>query len=188
MLRDAGLPVVAGRLAGERGRRRRRRRELGGPVALKLCAPGLRHKSERGGVLLGLHGARRGPRRLRAAAGARPRAPAVLVEAMAPAGAELLLAARADGLVPALLVGLRAGSGPRRSTTSRVVPLPATPARVERALLSLRAAPLLLGARGRDAVDLAAVARVACTLGALLLAAACPCSSATPSSPSRTAP
>jgi hypothetical protein len=50
-----------------------------------------------------------------------------------------------------------------------LVPLPATPQRVERALLSLRGAPLLTGARGRKAVDVAAAARLAAGAGDLLL-------------------
>jgi hypothetical protein len=52
-----------------------------------------------------------------------------------------------------------------------VVPLPADPDRVEAAIRSLRAAPLLTGGRGRPALDLPAAARVAAALGALLLAA-----------------
>ena len=45
-----------------------------------------------------------------------------------------------------------AGSGRSCSTTSAIVPLPAGAARVERALRSLRGAPLLDGGRGRRAV------------------------------------
>ena len=167
MLRAVGLPVVAGRIARDADDAVVAATELGGPVALKLCAPGLRHKSERGGVLLGLDG----PGAVRAAfARLRERDPrsAVLVEAMAPGGAELLIAARADGLVPVLVLAA-GGIWAEALDDVALVPLPATPARVERALLGLRAAPLLLGARGRDAVDLAAVARLACVLGALLL-------------------
>jgi acetate---CoA ligase (ADP-forming) len=50
-----------------------------------------------------------------------------------------------------------------------VVPLPADAARVERALLSLRAAPLLTGARNSPPVDVAGAAALASRAGALLL-------------------
>jgi hypothetical protein len=50
-----------------------------------------------------------------------------------------------------------------------VIPLPADAGRVEMALRSLRGAPLLLGGRGRTAVDVAAVARLAQRLGEILL-------------------
>ena len=50
-----------------------------------------------------------------------------------------------------------------------VVPLPADAARVERALRSLRAAPLLEGTRTGAPVDVAAAAALAARAGALLL-------------------
>jgi hypothetical protein len=52
-----------------------------------------------------------------------------------------------------------------------VVALPASPERVERALRSLRGAPLLTGGRGRRPLDVAAAARLAAGVGDLLLAA-----------------
>jgi hypothetical protein len=50
-----------------------------------------------------------------------------------------------------------------------IVPLPATPERVERALRSLRGAPLLTGGRGRAPLDIAAVAALASSVGELLV-------------------
>jgi hypothetical protein len=50
-----------------------------------------------------------------------------------------------------------------------IVPLPATPGRAEAALRSLRGAPLLTGARGRAALDVAAAARLAAAVGDLLV-------------------
>ena len=64
----------------------------------------------------------------------------VLVEQMAPPGAELLVAARADAVVPCLVVGA-GGIWTEALDDAAVVPLPATPERVEAALRSLRAAP-----------------------------------------------
>ena len=50
-----------------------------------------------------------------------------------------------------------------------VIPLPASPERVERELRGLRGAALLTGHRGRPALDVAAAARLASQAGALLL-------------------
>ena len=49
------------------------------------------------------------------------------------------------------------------------MPLPATAERVERAIRSLRAAPLFTGGRGRPALDVGAAARLAAATGDLLL-------------------
>ena len=87
------------------------------------------------------------------ASGGRRRRAAVLVEAMAAPGVELVIAARRDAVVPALVVGL-GGVWTELLGDAAVVPLPASPARVEAALRSLRGAGLLTGARGALAVDL----------------------------------
>ncbi len=87
---------------------------------------------------------------------------------MAAPGVELLFAARADGVVPVLVVGL-GGIWTEALADVAVLPLPARPARVEAALRGLRGAPLLTGGRGLPAVDLAAAAELAAGAGALLL-------------------
>ena len=87
---------------------------------------------------------------------------------MAGDGVELIFAVRRDGVVPALLVGI-GGIWAEALDDVAIVPLPASPARVERALRGLRAAPLLTGARGGPAVDLAAAARFGSRLGELAL-------------------
>jgi acetyl-CoA synthetase len=167
LLRSAGLPVVDGRLAADGDDAVAAWGELGGgPVALKLSAPGLQHKSERGALLLDLDTAgevRAGVARLRSDDAA------VLVERMAPPGVELVVAAR-RGLVAVLVLGL-GGIWTEALDDVALVPLPASPQRVERALLSLRGAALLTGGRGRPAVDLAAAARLAAGAGDLLLEA-----------------
>jgi hypothetical protein len=93
---------------------------------------------------------------------------ALLAERMAPAGAELIVAARADTVVPVLAVGL-GGLWTEVLDDVAIVPLPASPARIERALRGLRGAGLLLGGRGRPPADVAAAARVASAAGELLL-------------------
>ena len=87
---------------------------------------------------------------------------------MAPPGIELLVSARRDAVVPVLTVGL-GGVWTEAFGDVAVIPLPADAARVERALRSLRAAPLLAGTRTGAPVDVAAAAALAARAGALLL-------------------
>jgi len=87
---------------------------------------------------------------------------------MAPPGVELLVAARRDAVVPALVVGL-GGTWTELLDDAAIMPLPASAARVEQALRSLRAAGVLTGARGGTAVDLPALVALAAAAGELLL-------------------
>ena len=83
-------------------------------------------------------------------------------------GVELFFAAHRDGVVPALAVGL-GGVWAEALDDVAVIPLPVAPARVEQALRSLRAAPLLLGARGTTPPNLTAAAQFGAAIGDLLL-------------------
>ena len=93
----------------------------------------------------------------------------VLVEAMAPRRASSCWSARAaTPSCPSSPSGL-GGVWTEAFGDVAVVPLPADAARVERALRSLRAAPLLAGTRTGAPVDVAAAAALAARAGALLL-------------------
>jgi hypothetical protein len=81
---------------------------------------------------------------------------------------ELIVAAHTDGIVPALVVGL-GGIWTELLRDVAVIPLPADAPRIERAIATLRGAPLLLGGRGRPAADVSAAAGLAAQVGALLL-------------------
>jgi acetate---CoA ligase (ADP-forming) len=176
LLADAGIRVPAGQIAQDEDDAAEIFVRLGRPVALKLVAEGLRHKSESGAVALGLADERnvRWAYRDLVRNGIPAHTPAnhhggeVLVEAMAPAGVELLVSARRDAVVPVLTVGL-GGIWTEVFNDAAVIPLPADAARVETALRSLRAAPLLTGGRGTAAVDVGAAAALAASVGALLL-------------------
>jgi acetyl-CoA synthetase len=179
MLAGAGIRVPPGRVARDEDDAAEIFARLGRPVALKLVAAGMRHKTEAGAVALGLEDERNvrwayrdlvrtrnpthPPPNHHAHADAR-----VLVEAMAPAGIELLVSARRDAVVPVLTVGL-GGIWTEAFGDAAVIPLPADAARVERALRSLRAAPLLAGTRTGAPVDVGAAAALAARAGALLL-------------------
>jgi hypothetical protein len=83
-------------------------------------------------------------------------------------GVEVLVAARADAVVPALVVGL-GGIWTEVLDDVAIVPLPADGRRVEAAIRSLRGSPLLTGGRGRASLDVRAVAAAAARVGELLL-------------------
>jgi succinyl-CoA synthetase beta subunit len=167
-------------------------REVGYPVALKLSARGLLHKSETGALALNLrtdHEVRAAAVRLLQITGrpdqlpdgppriedhatppdtTAPEPAVLLVEQMAEPGLELLIAARRDGLVPALTIGL-GGIWAETLDDVVVIPLPVEPDQVLTAVHTLRAAPLLTGGRGRPPVDLTALATIAARIGDLLL-------------------
>ena len=155
LVRQAGVPVVDGRLVSGEDDAAAALSELGGHVAVKLSAPSLQHKADVGALVLDV----RTEEAVRAAhrdlAGLAVEGAVVLVEQMAPPGAELLVAARADAVVPCLVVGA-GGVWTEALDDAAVVPLPATPERVEAALRTLRAAALFTGGRGRPALDVAA--------------------------------
>jgi acyl-CoA synthetase (NDP forming) len=168
LLRDAGVAVVPGRIARDADDAAALLAELGAPVAAKLSDDELRHKTELGALALDLATeaeVRDAHARLRALG-----AGDVLIERHLPPGVELLIAARRDGVVPSLAVGL-GGIWTEVHDDAVVIPLPASRERVERALRRIRGAELLIGGRGRPQLDLVAAAELAAATGRLLLEA-----------------
>lgn len=111
LLEAAGLPVVAGALVHAADEAVKQAADLGDQVVLKLVAGGAEHKSDIGGVLVGVRGeeaVREGTESLLALAGRHGlQAEGVLVEEQAPSGLELLVAVRRDAVVgPVVVVGL----------------------------------------------------------------------------------
>ena len=127
LLRAGGVAVVAGRLVAGEDDAVAALHELGGPIALKLSAPAVQHKSELGGVALGLAAepdVRLAYRRLAPLADAY--GGAVLAERMAAPGVELLIAARTGAVVPALVIGL-GGIWTELLDDVAIIPSPRTP-------------------------------------------------------------
>jgi len=172
LLRAAGVAVPDGRVVSDEDDAVAAWRELDGPVALKLSAARVQHKTELGGVALGLGSepdVRRAHRTICGLADAHDGV--VLVERMAPPGVELIVAAHTEGIVPALIIGL-GGIWTELLRDVAVIPLPADAPRIERAMATLRGAPLLLGGRGGaggSVTDVPAAARLAAQVGELLL-------------------
>lgn len=142
--------------------KRWRPRALGGPVALKLDGAAFVHKSDVGGVALRLEGdeaVRAAAGRLAAsAAKAAPGAPyGLLLQPMAQPGTELVLGMSSDPVFgPLLMVGL-GGVFVELLEDVRFGLVPLTPALASRMLRRLKSFPILQGARGGPAADLAGV-------------------------------
>ncbi len=171
LLRSAGLHVVDAVAVPDAPAAVAAARRIGGEVALKLDAAGLAHKSDLGGVALGL----RGDDAVRDAAatlleiGRRNGlvVRGLLVQPMAPPGIELILGLRRDPQFgPVVLVGL-GGTLTEVLDDVAIRLAPLDPAAAESMLDDLRGARLLGGVRGRPAVDRAAVASMLVALGRL---------------------
>jgi acetate---CoA ligase (ADP-forming) len=155
LLRDYGIEVARTRAALSEEEVLAAAAEFGYPVVLKTDEPGIAHKSDVGGVVLGLAG----PAALAAAYQdlAERLGRRVLVCETIPPGPELSLGlARDHELGPLLVVG--AGGVLVELLADRAVALPPVGPEQAREMLSrLRVAALLAGARGQPAADLAAV-------------------------------
>ena len=155
LLRDYGIAAARTRAAGTSAGTLAAAAEIGYPVVLKTGEPGIAHKSDAGGVLLGL----RDPDALRAAYQdlATRLGPRVLVGETIPPGPELSLGlARDHELGPLLVVG--AGGVLVELLADRAVVLPpVSPVQARRMLGRLQVSRLLAGLRGQPPADLDAV-------------------------------
>jgi acyl-CoA synthetase (NDP forming) len=171
LLAEAGIPVPRAELVTELQDARQAAARIGYPVVLKAQSPALPHKSDAGGVVLGLADDAslvEAWRKLNADI-ARARLglqlDGVLVEAMARSGLELIVGTRNDlDWGPVLLVGV-GGIWAEALRDVRVFPADLAPAAIVSELRKLKAASLLTGFRGAPALDLAAVAEIASRLG-----------------------
>jgi len=167
-----GLPLAPQRLARTPTAAARAAAELGGPVALKAVAPGLLHKRDAGGVALGLAGptaVRRAARAMGERLAAAGRAPqAFLVQAMAPAGVELLVGASSDPLLGPVVACGAGGTAVEllRDIAVRLAPL--TDRDAHELVRELGTFPLLEGYRGAPAADVPAIEDVVLRIGALV--------------------
>jgi len=175
LLAAAGVPVVPGGLATSASEAVRIAHRVGLPVALKVCSAQITHKSDIGGVVLGLGSAddvRAGYEKVRAAGAAVTGAvvDGVLVTPMRSGGTELLAGVTVDpAFGPVLAVGLGGiWVEVLRDTSLRLLPVDA--AEVRLMLGELRGQPLLSGARGTEPANLDAVAMVIARLGEAALA------------------
>ena len=170
LLREYGIPAVRTEAATSQEAALAAAAAIGYPVVVKTDEPGIAHKSEAGGVRLGLAG----PAEAAAAYDdlARRLGPRVVVCQTAAPGTELALGiVRDPALGPLLVIG--AGGVLVEIMAERAVLLaPVTRSAGLAALNRLRIAPVLAGSRGQPAADPGAIAdaitglsRLACDLG-----------------------
>lgn len=166
MLAAAGLPMAPVVLARDEDAAVGAWRGVGGPVALKIESPDLTHKTDVGGVALGIDGeagvrdAYRALMRCAGAAAPAARIAGVIVQPMAGGAVELVIGARRD---PAFGVVVMVGLGGVLVEALRDVAFghaPFSPDEAARMLGRLRAGALLDGVRGRPGADRAALARL----------------------------
>ena len=169
MLADWGVPVVAAEEAASLDAAVAAAGRVGWPVALKTAAPGVRHKSEVGGVRLGLAG----PEQLAAAYTdlVGRLGPRVVVARMAAGGVELALGVVRDPQFGPLVM-VAAGGVRVEVLRDRRFALPPLDARTARSTLDrLAVRPLLDGAGAAAAADaVVALSALAVDLGDRLAA------------------
>ncbi|MGH2947710.1 MAG: acetate--CoA ligase family protein, partial [Solirubrobacteraceae bacterium] len=153
-LRARGLPVTAEAVAHSSVEAVAIARELGYPACLKLLSPQILHRSDIGGVRVGLASAEAVDRAhgeiLAAAAAAVSDATieGVLVQEMAPGGQELIVSGFRDPTFgPCVLCGIGGVLAEVLADTA-IRPAPVAAAEAEEMLAELRGAELLRGPRG----------------------------------------
>jgi acetyl coenzyme A synthetase (ADP forming)-like protein len=175
LLTAYGIRCVAGRVARNAEDAAAAAESIGFPVALKIVSPDITHKTEAGGVVLGLRDARAvreaAARVLARVAVTPPTAVihGILVEPMAPAGKEILVGGVRDAQFgPLVMVGF-GGIYVEifADTAARLAPVSPDDALVM--LDELKVAPLLRGVRGEPPVDRAAVAAIISRFAQLLV-------------------
>lgn len=163
LLAKAGISVPTGGLARSRDEARDIAARIGYPVVLKVQSPDILHKTEAGGVVVGISDADYLGREWDKMSGRlsreRPEAAidGYLVEAMGPAGVEFVIGAKRDpewGVV--MLAGL-GGIWLEILKDLRLFPADLDRAEIEAELRELAAAPILSGARGHPPLDMSAL-------------------------------
>jgi len=170
-LATAGVPLPGEALCRTLDEAQAAAQAMGWPVALKVVSPDIPHKTEAGGVALGLADAS-------ALAAAWDRVTAAVaahapnaritgwqVQQMASGGVEILIGCTRDPeMGPVLTVGA-GGLWTEILADSASLSLPAGEAEIAAALEGLRIAPLLAGARGQPPADRAALTALARRVG-----------------------
>lgn len=160
LLQNAGIPVVEARLAGTKAEAMAISRELGFPAALKIISPDIIHKSDIGGVKLGLESAAQvGKAYSEMTAAVKKRMPGakiqgVSVQKMAPEGVELIIGMNHDAQFgPVIMFGLGGVLVEvLKDVSFRLVPL--TRRDADEMVHEIKGFALLEGYRGRKPVDI----------------------------------
>ena len=176
LLAANGVPVIPQRLVTSASEAASAAEQTEFPVALKISAPGLAHKTDSGGVVLGVGSAEAAAHAyeqiVTAVADAAPGTPieGVLVSPMRADGVDLLVGVVRDGTWGLTLVVGLGGIWVEVLADSAVRALPVTPGEVREMLTELKSFPLLTGSRGAEPVNLDELTRVIARIGAIAVA------------------
>ncbi|MEZ5650875.1 MAG: acetate--CoA ligase family protein [Burkholderiaceae bacterium] len=170
VLAQAGIPVIDERIATNAGEAAHVARELGGPLAMKILSPDIQHKTDIGGVMLGVAGPEAAVEAFEHIVGTvslnAPEAgiDGVVMSRMVSGGVELIVGVSRDPLFgPMVMVGL-GGIHAEIFRDTALRPAPVSHDEALAMLRSLKSFPLLDGARGRPRADIDAAARAIANL------------------------
>lgn len=160
LMAEAGIPVVESKLAGTEAEAIAHSQEIGFPVVLKIVSPDIVHKSDSGGVRLGLeHTADVSTAYSEIMTAAEKASPGaeihgVSVQRMARPGVEVVIGMSKDAQFgPVLMFGLGGiFVEVLKDVTFRIVPLTGRDAR--QMIREIRGFPLLEGYRGQEPANL----------------------------------
>lgn len=159
VLKGCGLPIAAEQLVSSADALDEAMAAVGFPLALKIQSPAIPHKSEVGGVRLGLTDLEAGRRAYREMLeGVQTKRPdadiqGVLVSPMADKGVEIIVGTLTDRTFgPIVMVGL-GGMTTELFKDVAYRPAPVSPEEAAAMLSELKGAPLLDGFRGAPAAD-----------------------------------
>ena len=167
-----GLPLITTRVVADADEAVAAAAEFGAPVALKASAPGLVHKTDTGGVRLGVEGADA----VRTAAGeieqsvarAGYRLDGLIVQPMAPRGVELIVGVVHDHSFGPVLACGAGGTTAELVSDVAVRIIPVTDLEARQMVHSLRTFPLLDGYRGAPPCNVAAIEDVLLRVSAMV--------------------
>jgi acyl-CoA synthetase (NDP forming) len=167
-----GLPLIPTRVVPDADSAAATAEEFGSPVALKAIAEDLVHKTDAGGVLLGLDGAdavRDAANEIeRSVARAGHRLDGLVVQPMAPTGVELIVGVVHDQSFGPVLACGAGGTTAELISDVAVRITPVTDVQAREMLHSLKTFPLLDGYRGAPRCDIAAVEDVLLRVSAMV--------------------
>jgi len=163
LLERAGIPVTKTKLARSKKEAISVSKEMGFPVVLKIISPDVVHKSDSGGVKLGLaNGAQVGRAYSEIMSSVRQKYPqaavqGVSVQPMASAGMEVIVGMSKDPQFgPVLMFGLGGVLVEvLKDVSFRIVPV--TKRDASEMIREIKGYPLLQGYRGQEAVDVASL-------------------------------
>ncbi len=163
VLQEAGIPVAAARLARTAQEAVKIAEEIGFPIVVKIVSPDVSHKSDVGGVRVGLQSAAEVETAFREMADTvkqrqpEARIEGVAVQKMARPGIEVIAGMSKDPQFgPVLMFGLGGIFVEMlKDVAFRIVPLEARDAR--QMIREIKGFPVLEGVRGREPADLGAL-------------------------------